>query len=105
MANSSERGCKSSPVHRFINPFNIQRFFEEAKIENYIGKIKILLNILAQNIHCGSALGPPRLAVLTSIHNVCFGSKIRKLGIPLQTPSFLCKSGVKGGIHFMDMLS
>ena len=29
-----------------------------------------------------------------STHNVCFGSKIRKLGIPLQTPVFLCKSGV-----------
>ena len=36
---------------------------------------------------------------LTSTHNVCFGSKI---GIPLQTPVFLYKSGVKGGIHFMD---
>ena len=27
-------------------------------------------------------------AVLTSTHNVCFGSKIRKVGIPLQTPVF-----------------
>ena len=41
-------------------------------------------NILAQNIH---------YAVLTSSHNVRFGSKIRKLGIPLQTPVFLYKSG------------
>ena len=24
--------------------------------------------------------------VLTSIHNICFGSKIRKIGIPLYTP-------------------
>ena len=33
-------------------------------------------------------------AVLTSTHNVCFGSKIRKSGIPLQTPVLLYKSGV-----------
>ena len=26
-------------------------------------------------------------------------------GIPLQTPVFLYKSGVEGGIHFMDMFS
>ena len=37
-------------------------------------------------------------AVLTSTHNVCFGSKIRKLGIPLQTPVFLHKVGFKGVI-------
>ena len=35
-------------------------------------------------------------AVLTSTHNLCFGAKIRKIGIPLQTPVFLYKSGFKG---------
>ena len=35
-------------------------------------------------------------AVLTSTHNVCFGSEIRILGIPLQTPFFLYKSGSAG---------
>ena len=39
-------------------------------------------------------------AALTSTHNVCFGPKIRKLGIPLQTPVFLYK-----GVYCMDMLS
>ena len=29
------------------------------------------------------------LIVLTSTHNLCFGVKIRKIGIPLQTPFFL----------------
>ena len=50
-----------------------------------------ILKIFAQNILCGCTLDTPRLteAVLTSTHNVCFGSKIRKLGIPLQTPVFL----------------
>ena len=33
-------------------------------------------------------------AVLTSTHNLCFEAKIRKIGIPLQTPVFLYKSGV-----------
>ena len=40
-----------------------------------------------------------------STHNLCFGSKIRKLGVPLQTPVLLYKSGVQGGIQFMDMFS
>ena len=35
-------------------------------------------------------------AVLTSTHNLCFGSKIRKIGIPLQTPVLLYESGVQG---------
>ena len=44
-------------------------------------------------------------AVLTSTHNLCFGAKIRKIGIPLQTPVLLYKSGVQGGIHYTDMFS
>ena len=44
-------------------------------------------------------------AVLTSTHNLCFGAKIRKIGIPLHTPVLLYKSGVQGGIHYMDMFS
>ena len=35
-------------------------------------------------------------AVLTSTHNLCFGAKIRKIGIPLHTPVFLYKVGFKG---------
>ena len=35
------------------------------------------------------------LAVLTSTHNLCFGSKIRKIDMPL-TPVLLYKSGVYG---------
>ena len=38
-------------------------------------------------------------AVLTSTHNLCFGAKIRKISLPLQTPVLLYKSGVQGGIH------
>ena len=32
-----------------------------------------------------------------STHNLCFGAKIRKIGIPLHTPVLLYKSGVQGG--------
>ena len=32
-----------------------------------------------------------------STHNVCFGAKIRKIGIPLHTPVLLYKKGVQGG--------
>ena len=58
-------------------------------------------DIFAQNIDCGTALE----AVLMSTHNLCFGAKLRKIGIPLHTPILLYKSGVQGGILFMDMFS
>ena len=62
-------------------------------------------NMFAQNIDCGYTLEPPHEAVLTSTHNLCFGAKIRKIGIPLQTPVFLYKTGVYGGMHCTDMFS
>ena len=40
-----------------------------------------------------------------STHNVRFRSKIRKLGVPLQTSVFQYKSGVYWGKHFRDMFS
>ena len=49
-----------------------------------------------QNIDCGY---PQSM----SAHNLCFGSKIRKIGIPLHNPVFLYKKGVQGGILFTDM--
>ena len=78
--------------------------FSAVKIENFTRKKKGIFNIFAQNLHCRYTLEPPE-AVLTSTHNVCFESKIRKLGIPLQTSVFLYKSGVYGGVHFTDMFS
>ena len=44
-------------------------------------------------------------AVLTSIHNLCFGAKIRKIGMPLQIPVLLYKSEVQGGKNYTDMFS
>ena len=34
-------------------------------------------------------------AVLTSTHNLCFGAKIRKIGIALHNPVLLYKMGFK----------
>ena len=44
-------------------------------------------------------------AVLTSTHNLCFVAKIRKIGIPLNTPVLLYKSGVQRGVHYTHMFS
>ena len=35
-------------------------------------------------------------AVLTSTHNLCFGAKIRKIGLPLHAPVFYIKVGFMG---------
>ena len=60
-------------------------FFSAVKIENFTRKKEDIFNIFAQNIHCGYTLEPPRRgleeAILTSTHNVCFGSEVRKLSI------------------------
>ena len=70
-------------------------FFSALKSENFqLNNFDIFL-IFAQNIDCG----------YTCTHNLCFGAKIRKIGIPLHTPVLLYKSGVQGIIHYMDMFS
>ena len=80
--------------------------FFRSKINNFQRKIFDIFLIFAQNIDCGYTLEPPRLkAVLTSTNNLCFGAKIRKIGIPLHTPVLLFKSGVQGGILYTDMFS
>ena len=38
-------------------------------------------------------------AVLTCTHNLCFGVKIREIGIPLHTSDLLYKSGVQRTLH------
>ena len=51
----------------------------------------------AQNIDCGYFLEPPRRAVLTSTHNLCFWAEIRKLMYTPVNPSFtVLKWGLRG---------
>ena len=63
-----------------------------------VSKFFDIFLIFARNIDCGYTLEPPRrAAVLMSSHNLCFGAKIRKIGIPLYTPVLLyIKVGFQG---------
>ena len=65
----------------------------------------IFFLIFAQNIDCGYKLEPPRRGGSNEYHNLCFGAKLRKIGLPPHTPFLLYKSGVHGGIHYTDMFS
>ena len=68
-------------------------------------KILDIFLIFAQNIGCRYTLEPPRRGGSNEYHNLCFGAKIRKIGIPLHTPVLLYKIGVQGGMHYTDMFS
>ena len=80
-------------------------FFSGVKIEKKISRKKDIYNIFAKPLIVGTRLNRLTEAVLTSTHNLNFGSAIRKIGIPMDTPVLLYKSGVQGGILFMDMFS
>ena len=56
----------------------IYKEFLVVKIKKFHGIFFYIFNMFAQNIDCGYTK-----AVLTCTHNQCFGSKIRKIGIPL----------------------
>ena len=62
--------------------------FSALKIENFTRKKMIFLIFLLKTYIVGTCCNRLAEAVLTRTHNVCFGSKIRKLGIPLQTPFY-----------------
>ena len=80
----------------------INKDFLALKIENFQRKFFYIFLIFAQNIDCAYTLEPPRRGS-SNQYPLCFGAKIRKKGIPLYTPVLLYKSGVRGGIHYMDM--
>ena len=92
------------PVYYYENsPMQYRDFFSAVKSENFIGKSSIFLIFYAQNIDCGYTLEPPLTeAVLSSTHNLCFGSKLRKIGIPLF---YFINVGFKGGTYCMDLLA
>ena len=71
----------------------------------FTGKNFDIFNMFAQNIDCGYMLEPPCRGHSNEYPQSSFGAKIRKKGIPLQTPVFLYKSGVYEGIHYTDMFS
>ena len=76
-------------------------------MENFQQKNADIFLIFAQNIDCGYTL--ERVQVRGGSNEYpksmfCSKNK-KKIGIPLQTPFLLYKSGVQGGIHYMDMFS
>ena len=69
--------------------------FSAVKSKNYIGKCLKFLIFLLKTYIVGTRYNGLGEAALTSTHNVCFESKIRKnIGIPLRTPVLLYKSGI-----------
>ena len=52
-------------------------FIKVVKIEYFQDKYFDIFLIFAQNIVCG---------YLACTHNLCFGAKVREIGIPLHTP-------------------
>ena len=54
------------------------------KIKIFTGKKKYIFLNFAQNIH--------KDCEHTNTHNLCFGAKLRKIGIPLHTLVLLYKS-------------
>ena len=89
--------CSATPVrHNILHiikdyenmPMQYTEIFLALKFENFQLIFFYIFLIFAPNIDCGYTVGE---AVLTSTHNLCFRAKI---GIPLQTPVLLYKSGV-----------
>ena len=70
------------------------KIFKVVKIENFQNKMFDIFLIFAQNIDCGYKLEPPRRGGSNEYPQSMFLSKNKKIGIPLQTPVFLYKSGV-----------
>ena len=64
--------------------------FSAVKIKNFIGKISTFLIFLLKTLIVGTE------AVLTSTHNLCFGSKIRKNRYTPITPTFTIEMGGGG---------
>ena len=69
--------------------------FLDLKIENFQLKNFDIFLVFAQNIDCGYTNRFAE-AVLTSTHNLCFGAKIRKIGIPLHTQFYYIKVRFEG---------
>ena len=75
--------------------------FKVVKNKNFQYENFYIFLIFAQNIDCGYTLEPPRRGGSNEYpqYNLCFGAKIRKIGITLHTPVLLYKSA--GYIFFL----
>ena len=67
--------------------------FHGCKNVHFPMKIVNIFLIFAQNIYCGYTLSE---AFLTSTHNLCFGTKLRKNVYPRKPQVYFIKVGCKG---------
>ena len=75
--------------HHYENlPMKYTEIFLTVKIEKFSRKFVIFFLFLLKKL---------TEVVLMSTHHLCFGAKIRKIGIPLHTTVLLYKSGVYRG--------
>ena len=80
-----------NPNYHYENtPMQYTEIVLDVKMKIFTGKILIFFLFLLKTYDRGYMLEPPQRggaeAVLTSTHNLRFGTKIRKIGIPLHTP-------------------
>ena len=73
-------------MHYENSPLQYTEIFSAVKIGKFHKKNDDIFNIFAKKIDCGYTLEPTRQG---STHNLCFGAKVRKIGIPLYTPVLL----------------
>ena len=84
----------------------IYRFTYVVKIESFQDEKNDIFIIFAQNKDCGHTLEPPRRGGSNKYPQSMFCRKNKKNRYTPAYPSFfLYKSGVQGGIHFMDIFS
>ena len=77
---------KNTPMQRFF-------FFSSLKIENFTRKKKFyILNIFAQNMHCGYTLEPPRRGGSNEYIQCMFWIRNKKIRYTPANPSSLYKS-------------
>ena len=70
--------------------------FKAVKKMKICSRKKYIFLIFAKNIDCGYTLELPRPGGSNECHNLCFGAKIRKIGMPLHTPVLPYRIGYKG---------
>ena len=79
-------------------PCKIQIFFLALKIKNVMGIFLIFSVFLPKTLIVGTCWNRLVEAVLMSTHNLCFGSKIREIGLvyPCKPQFYYIKVGSKG---------
>ena len=69
-------------------PCNILQFFTAVTKIIFKGKIVMFFSFLLKTLIVGTRSNRLSKAVLTTTHNLCFGTKIRKKMYTLVNPSF-----------------